>query len=58
MAAASIELEKDLYRIVPMGESHLDEVLAIEKVSFPTPWSRSAFWENYLTISLLITMFT
>lgn len=43
MAAASIELEKDLYRIVPMGESHLDEVLAIEKVSFPTPWSRSAF---------------
>lgn len=26
-----------------MGLEHLDQVLEIEKVSFPSPWSRSAF---------------
>lgn len=26
-----------------MGLEHLDQVLEIEKVSFPTPWSRDAF---------------
>jgi ribosomal-protein-alanine N-acetyltransferase len=29
--------------IEPMRASDLDEVLAIERVSFPTPWSRAAF---------------
>ncbi|HHX51422.1 MAG TPA: ribosomal protein S18-alanine N-acetyltransferase [Clostridia bacterium] len=46
MAAAEfveLEKEKDLYQVVPMGENHLDEVLAIESASFPTPWSRNAF---------------
>ena len=27
----------------PMGEDDLDEVLAIERASFPTPWSRESF---------------
>lgn len=29
--------------ILPMEPRHLEEVLEIEKVSFPTPWSRSAY---------------
>lgn len=31
------------YEIKGMLPVHLDEVLAIERVSFPTPWSRQAF---------------
>ncbi|HEX3016161.1 MAG TPA: ribosomal protein S18-alanine N-acetyltransferase [Desulfobacteria bacterium] len=31
------------YSIIPMSLRHLDEVLEIEKQSFPTPWSRYAF---------------
>lgn len=31
------------YAIIPMQLNHLDEVLKIEQVSFPTPWSRYAF---------------
>lgn len=30
-------------RFEEMSEDHLDQVEAIEKESFPTPWSRSAF---------------
>ena len=30
-------------RVVPMSVDDLDEVLAIERVSFPTPWTRAAF---------------
>lgn len=33
----------DELMIVPMAEEHLDQVLAIEKVSFPTPWSRNSY---------------
>lgn len=31
------------YYIEPMRVEHLDEVLAIERASFPTPWSKYAF---------------
>jgi len=31
------------YSIVPMQLQHVDAVLNIEEVSFPTPWSRYAF---------------
>lgn len=31
------------YKFAPMKCPHLDEVLAIENVSFPTPWSNTAF---------------
>ncbi|MHB1127462.1 MAG: ribosomal protein S18-alanine N-acetyltransferase [Bacillota bacterium] len=31
------------YRIEPMQVEQLDDIMAIEKVSFPTPWSRNAF---------------
>lgn len=31
------------YRIEPMQAFHLDQVLQIERASFPTPWSRQAF---------------
>ncbi|MDW7672982.1 MAG: ribosomal protein S18-alanine N-acetyltransferase [Bacillota bacterium] len=30
-------------RLAKMAENHLDQVLAIEGVSFPTPWTRKAF---------------
>ncbi|MDA8233576.1 MAG: ribosomal protein S18-alanine N-acetyltransferase [Clostridia bacterium] len=30
-------------RFTPMGWEHIDEILAIEAVSFPTPWSRQSF---------------
>lgn len=36
------------YKITPMKTEHLDEVLAIENVSFPTPWSRTAFTHELL----------
>lgn len=29
--------------IIPMEKKHLEQVLAIERVSFPTPWSRNAY---------------
>ncbi|MCG3198366.1 MAG: ribosomal protein S18-alanine N-acetyltransferase [Candidatus Omnitrophica bacterium] len=29
--------------IAPLEESHIDQVCAIEKVSFPLPWPREAF---------------
>lgn len=31
------------FSLVPMREEHLDQVYRIEKVSFPTPWSRASF---------------
>ena len=31
------------FEFAPMEIQHLDEVLAIEQKSFPTPWSRNAF---------------
>jgi len=31
------------YEIVPMGLSHLDEILAIERESYENPWARRAF---------------
>lgn len=31
------------YTIVAMAEEHLDEVLTIERMSFPTPWIREHF---------------
>jgi len=30
-----------------MGPSDLDAVMAIEEVSFPTPWSREMFREDF-----------
>lgn len=33
----------DALAIAPMAEEDLDEVLAIERASFQTPWSRAAF---------------
>lgn len=35
--------EKDLLHIRPMGKKDLDRVKEIEDVSFPSPWSLSAF---------------
>jgi ribosomal-protein-alanine N-acetyltransferase len=29
--------------IIPMGADHVDEILAIEEVVFPTPWTRGMF---------------
>jgi ribosomal-protein-alanine N-acetyltransferase len=29
--------------IIPMEKEHLDQVLDIEQVSFPTPWSRNSY---------------
>lgn len=37
------QLLTDELMIVPMAEEHLDQVLAIEEVSFPTPWSRNSY---------------
>jgi ribosomal-protein-alanine N-acetyltransferase len=34
------------FGIIPMSREHLDEVLAIEQVSFPTSWSRGAFQDE------------
>ena len=34
-------------RIREMGPSDLDGVMAIEEVSFPTPWSRGMFLEDF-----------
>lgn len=31
------------YKIVEMGEEHLVGVLEVERLSFPTPWSKQAF---------------
>ncbi len=36
------------YKFAPMNPRHLDEVLAIENNSFPTPWSRTAFMHELL----------
>lgn len=32
-----------MYRIEKLQTTHLDQVLQIERVSFPTPWSRQSF---------------
>ncbi len=37
-----IEQERQL-KIEEMNNKHIDEVLKIEKLSFPTPWSKDAF---------------
>jgi ribosomal-protein-alanine N-acetyltransferase len=34
-------------RIREMGPSDLDGVMAIEEISFPTPWSRGMFLEDF-----------
>lgn len=40
------KVEKVAYRIVTMDEHHLDDVLQIEKVSFPTPWTKEAYYSE------------
>lgn len=44
--------------IRPMTEADLDEVLEIEQVSFPTPWSRSSYaselQQNSLSLYLVV----
>jgi ribosomal-protein-alanine N-acetyltransferase len=37
-----------VFKFAPMSSGHLDGVLAIENVSFPTPWSRTAFAHELL----------
>ena len=37
------KLEANSYQIVAMKEDHIEGVVVIEQVSFPTPWSREAF---------------
>lgn len=34
------------YRIEEMQEKHLDQVVAIEKMSFPTPWNRHQLYSE------------
>ncbi|TLN00063.1 ribosomal-protein-alanine N-acetyltransferase [bacterium] len=36
------------YKLSPMKAQHLEGVLAIENISFPTPWSRTAFAHELL----------
>ena len=38
--------EKMHVRIVPMGADHLDEVAALERICFSTPWSRNMLAEE------------
>ncbi|NLC77048.1 MAG: ribosomal protein S18-alanine N-acetyltransferase [Clostridia bacterium] len=38
-----VQGSKEELVIIPMQKEHLDQVLAIEKVSFPTPWSRNSY---------------
>lgn len=38
-----VQLLTEELMIVPMAEEHLDQVLAIEQESFPTPWSRNSY---------------
>lgn len=40
------KIEKEAYKIVTMAENHLDEVIEIEQVSFPTPWSKDAYFSE------------
>jgi len=35
--------------LIPLDEAHLDEVLAIEKASYPRPWRREHFLEELLS---------
>src|SRR5512137_2920686 len=35
--------------LIPLAEGHLDEVLAIEKASYPRPWTREHFREELLS---------
>ncbi len=37
------DLERPEAAVEPMTEADLDEVLAIERASFPTPWTRESF---------------
>ncbi|HHU33461.1 MAG: ribosomal protein S18-alanine N-acetyltransferase [Zhaonellaceae bacterium] len=34
------------YKITPMNVSHINEVAQIEQVSFPTPWSKEAYYNE------------
>lgn len=36
-------MARERFRLRPMQEEDLDGVLAIEKATYPTPWSRAAF---------------
>jgi len=40
------------FHLAPLKPGHLDQVLKIERVSFPTPWSREAFLSELLQNSL------
>jgi ribosomal-protein-alanine N-acetyltransferase len=49
MAAKIVNRKSDLDIIfLPMQADHLSEVISIEKDSFPTPWSRYAFYGELL----------
>ena len=49
MAAKIIDYKPDLsIYFIPMQANHLREVIAIEQKSFPTPWSRYAFYGELL----------
>jgi ribosomal-protein-alanine N-acetyltransferase len=38
--------KEGICQIVPMEEHHLDEVVQIEQGSFPTPWSKEAYYKE------------
>lgn len=49
MAAKIVNRKSDLNIIyLPMQADHLSEVISIEQESFPTPWSRYAFYGELL----------
>ena len=45
-------MEQETYKIVNMDETHLEEVAKIEQVSFPTPWSKEAYYNELRENSL------
>ncbi|MDD4753636.1 MAG: ribosomal protein S18-alanine N-acetyltransferase, partial [Desulfitobacteriaceae bacterium] len=42
----------DKTKLLPLKPEHLDQVLEIERVSFPTPWSRESFLGELLQNAL------
>src|SRR5690554_3890620 len=42
----------DKTKLLPLKPEHIDQVLEIERVSFPTPWSRESFLGELLQNSL------
>jgi len=37
------KVDAEIFHIVPMGKKHMEEVLGIESISFPTPWNQRLF---------------